>query len=98
MPAMRIDQNDDEVDRQWQRNEAELRRLYALPGLKREISGARIEALEAEHDRLEYEAGLPANHRPGMRRWSGMRDWRQKGSLCPAPDSTFSIAAFFRRG
>lgn len=64
------DPNDrDDLTRQWQANEAEINRLYGMSPLGRESYAGRIEQLEDEQDRIEYDLGN--EHPPGSRKWSG---------------------------
>jgi hypothetical protein len=55
----------------WQANERELSRLYSLSPLQRETFGARIDALEAEQDAIEFEIGRKGRP-PGSKYWSGL--------------------------
>jgi hypothetical protein len=61
-----------ELESRWQRNEAELNRLHGLTGISREMFGARIDELESDQDRIEFELGRDASAQADSRRWSGM--------------------------
>ena len=43
----------------WRQNKAELNRLHAMSPLGRESCAGRVEELEAEQDRIEFEIGRP---------------------------------------
>ena len=60
-----------DLDSRWQRNEAELNRLYGLSPINRESFGARIDQLESEQDAIDFDVGAEA-FSPGSKRWSGL--------------------------
>jgi hypothetical protein len=61
----------DDLQDTWQRNEAELSRLYSIKTAIRELYGPKIDDLEQVQDRIEFYAGV-GYWPPGSVRWSGM--------------------------
>jgi hypothetical protein len=70
MPALQTGDRES-LESTWRQNEAELNRLHSMTPLGRESYAGRIEQLEGEQDRIEFELGAP-DVPPGLRKWSGM--------------------------